>query len=551
MGRKPTMAEVIKMKPRAETGSDDLPPPPREPGADDGDEQPPPHTDADAPNAGTTRPWPEVFPLDRPAVPPFPVEVLPDWQRRMVGAAAAETETAPELAALDVLSAQAVACARRFQVEQRPGFLQPINLWLLSLLASGERKSRVFTLATAPLAAWEARKAEELGPRIASEGSAQRQLKGRLAKAEKVAADAKDPDARKAAAVEADDLAQQLAVFKVTRAPVLFVSEATPERMEELLEEQDGRAALLADEGGMLGLLGGRYSKGTPNLSTLLSAHDGGDVRIGRKRRDDGSGGDRRQLHALVTFGLSIQPETFTSAMRTNAAFFDTGFAWRFLFALVPSVKRTHEGPTVPEVISTEYAERMGELLDLPAPVGLDFPIVRPTPEALAALLTWEQAHESRVEAGGELEGLLRPWGRKLASRLCRIAALFHAAEHRRAPWAHPLEVETMKRAIALAPYFIAHARAVAFELKADPAMKLARAALEWIRRDKIERFSRHELHRMIARNEAAAVVDPALAILKERCFIRQALVEQAAEQKIGRPPGPAFEVNPQTHEAR
>jgi hypothetical protein len=87
----------------------------------------------------------------------------------------------------------------------------------------------------------------------------------------------------------------------------------------------------------MLGLLGGRYSKGQPNLATLLSAHDGGDVAVARRTRDTGSGGDRFQEHALVTFGLSVQPETFTATMRAHAAFFDTGFAWRFLFSVVPS----------------------------------------------------------------------------------------------------------------------------------------------------------------------------------------------------------------------
>src|ERR1700737_1421873 len=154
--------------------------------------------------------WPELIPLDTPQVPAFPTEVLPGWQRRLVDAAATETETAPDLGALAVLSAQATALQRKLVVEQRPGFVQPLALWTLSLLKSGGRKSRVFQLATAPLERWQAEKAAELGPQIAEEATARGGLEQRLRAAEKAAASAQDPEKRQAEEAAANSLAREL-----------------------------------------------------------------------------------------------------------------------------------------------------------------------------------------------------------------------------------------------------------------------------------------------------------------------------------------------------
>lgn len=479
-------------------------------------------------------PWSEPIPFSRPLVPSFPVELLPSWVRRFVEAVALETETAPDLAAMATLSALATACARRFQVEQRPGFAQPVNIWTLSLLTSGGRKSRVFSLATAPLAQWQAELAEEMRPALAAQASARRMLEDRLRHAERDGARAKDAESLRSAEAAAEDIAGRLARTPEPYEPVLFVSEGTPERLEATLKEQGGRIALLSDEAGMLGLLGGRYSKGEPNLSSLLLAHDGGDVRVMRGKREDGTGGDRFQSHALVTFGLSVQPETFATAMRTHAAFFDTGFAWRFLFAVVPSNlgKRTHDTPSVPAEVLAEYGQNMTELLNLPVPEGLEFPLLRPTPEAQTLLRDWEKKHETRLSEQGDLSELAS-YGSKLASRLCRIAALFHAAEHRGHPTAYPLSAETMQRALSLAPYLVAHAQALAINLEAAPATKLARKTLEWLKREHIQTFKKRDLHRAINSHGSASDLEAPLADLQSRCFIRPA-------------PGAAtYEVNP------
>ena len=48
--------------------------------------------------------------------------------------------------------------------------------------------------------------------------------------------------------------------------------------------EYGGRMAVLSDENAMIELLAGRYSRGAPHLSSLNTAHDGGRIRVARKR---------------------------------------------------------------------------------------------------------------------------------------------------------------------------------------------------------------------------------------------------------------------------
>src|SRR5262249_44652186 len=86
-----------------------------------------PGCDDDDPMPAEAAAWPAPTPFDRIAVPESPAQLLPDWHRRFVEAVALETETAPDLAALSALTTTAAACARRFSIEQRPGFCVPAN----------------------------------------------------------------------------------------------------------------------------------------------------------------------------------------------------------------------------------------------------------------------------------------------------------------------------------------------------------------------------------------------------------------------------------------
>jgi hypothetical protein len=134
--------------------------------------------------------------------------------------------------------------------------------------------------------------------------------------------------------------------------------------------------------------------------------------------------------------------------------------------------------------------------------------------------------------------------------QIVRLAGLLHASEPRGGPWERPIALSTMERAIALEPYFVAHAKAARFELDVDPAVQRARRAVEWIRgrpsMGGARPFTRSELHKVIAKNRPVTEIDPLLLLLIRHGAIKEV---EAPTQTGGRPRGATFEVRPNLSE--
>ncbi len=499
--------------------------------------------------------WPELIPIGAPeAPPPFPVDHLPHWLARFVIEVAEQLQVPLDLVGMCVLSVLSTICARRFWISPRTGWKQPALLWTLTMLASGNRKTAAFDLATAPLRAFVKRRSADLHNTIAAEGSQLRVLKSSLARAEKRASEAKAPEERTASEIEATEFAMRVATFRLTPKPLLFLSEATPERLEEMLAEH-GRAAVLADEAGLLGLLAGRYGKSAPNLDPFIQGYEGNTVHVGRMKKQDGSGGDRHAEAAHVTLGLVPQPDVALPHLRSSEAFAATGFLWRFLFSMPCSKvgnRNARAAAASQEVLET-YSARIGELLNMSEPLpdcsGDEIPVLHATAEAAEAVLQFEELLEPRLRAGeGDLAGL-GSWGSKLLGQLVRLAALLHAAEYRAKPVETPLDLSTMQRALAFAPYFIAHAQAARFEMHVDDNTKQALRALEWMRRRAsggVRIFTRSELHKAIAKNKPVDEIDPLVAFLKRHGAIREIAPPKGT---VGAPRKATYEVHPEIGE--
>ena len=86
------------------------------------------------------------------------------------------------------------------------------------------------------------------------------------------------------------------------RAPRLWTSDSTPERLQSLLADHDERMALISDEGGIFEIMAGLYSDGKANIDVFLQAHAGRSVRVDR--------GSRTVYlnKPSLSFGLAIQP---------------------------------------------------------------------------------------------------------------------------------------------------------------------------------------------------------------------------------------------------
>jgi replicative DNA helicase len=78
------------------------------------------------------------------ALATFPAAALPGWLADFVQAVATATQTPTDLAGMLALSALATAAGGRVEVEPRPGFREPLNLFTAVALPPGNRKSAVF-----------------------------------------------------------------------------------------------------------------------------------------------------------------------------------------------------------------------------------------------------------------------------------------------------------------------------------------------------------------------------------------------------------------------
>jgi replicative DNA helicase len=173
-------------------------------------------------------PWPAPKPLEGPPLPAFPTKALPSWLGAWVEAQTTALQVPADLPALLALSVLATACAQRFQISVRRGWIEPLNLYLLVALPSGTRKSVVFEAATRPLVAFELEQARQLKEAVPIAEEMMRQARLRLV----VAADS---------VVQSAGEKNDPAGAEPWR---IFVSDATPERVASLLAENAGRGAL-------------------------------------------------------------------------------------------------------------------------------------------------------------------------------------------------------------------------------------------------------------------------------------------------------------------
>jgi hypothetical protein len=494
---------------------------------------------AAAENAEPWRPeaegWPELQPFDDIGLPAFPTHVLPPALRDWVAAESLATQTPPDLAALLALAVCGACIARRVYVEPRPGWREPVNLYVSVLLDPGNRKSAVFTDATAPLREIEAELiARERGP-VAIAQSERRQKEARLRKLERLAGEKGDIHAQEEAARLAESLAEENEVFL----PRLIVDDATAEKLGAMLAEQNGRIASLSPEGGVFDLMAGLYSKnGIPQFDIYLKGHSGDDLitdRISRK--------SVRVTRPALTCAYAMQPQVIRG-LADKPAFRGRGLLARFFYSAPKSwIGHRHVAPPpVPDGIREAYRQVVRELAAVPDGEQA----LRLSAAAEARLRDWEGEVERMLGDGGELEAL-RDWGGKLAGLTVRLAGILHCAE---CGPAGEIQAETLDAAIAIARYAVPHAAAALALMAGGTAGRDddARWIWRWIERHELREFTRRDAYQQGKhRFPTAEDLEPAIGELIKRGYIRPMA---SGRPGPGRPPSPVYEINPAARES-
>src|SRR5262249_53663826 len=149
-----------------------------------------------------------------------------------------------------------------------PGYVEPLCIWAVPALQSGNRKTAVHTAMTAPLrkkerAICEAVKAKRVAiesERVTIEARV-KALRSRLSNSE---------DFEHAEEMKREITRLETTMPDLPTMPSLWAQDVTPEKLGVIMADNAERLAILSDEGGFFDILTGRYSNGIPNLDTCL-----------------------------------------------------------------------------------------------------------------------------------------------------------------------------------------------------------------------------------------------------------------------------------------
>lgn len=500
---------------------------------------------------GVENDWEEPLSIDRPTLALFPVDLLGPTLASVVEAVAAQVQVAPDIPAMIALAAISVAVGGRVQVRIRPGWAEAPALWTATVAGAGERKSAAEAPFSDTLRGIERQLQAKAIPEIEDAEQAIKIAEARLAEAEKLAIKAK-PDMRQLRMEEAKLAKQELRELGAVPAPPrLLFGDITPAAMPVKAAQQGGRMGVIHSEGTLIKQMGGLYNSGTSDTGFALDAYDGKAMPVDRIGRDS-----VEMESAHLTIGLLVQPIILEQLGRKkDDEMLHNGFVQRFLYGF-PASRLGYQDPRgskpIPAELMDDLRNRLGALVH-----GLwkntMTRAVTFTDEASEEMYLFQEAMQERLRRGGDLHPIAS-WASKLPGKLARIAALVTLYED---PAATHVEAAQLRAALAMAPYFITHARLCLDLMGANRDAKLmpARDVLEWLRRRKDDKrsepFTIRDAQRGVDGNSwgpegvTSETVREAIDVLVDKGWVMPLPAPERPEGQRGRAPSPRFAPHP------
>ncbi|MFE2300817.1 DUF3987 domain-containing protein [Streptomyces sp. NPDC059445] len=495
--------------------------------------------------------WEDPLSIDRPTLAPFPVDLLGPSLATVVKAVTAQVQVAPDIPAMIALSAVSVAVGGRAQVRVRPGWSEAPALWTATVAGAGERKSAAEAPFSDTLRGLERELQAKAVPEIEDAEQTLKIAQARLDDAEKAAIKAK-PDMRALRMDEAKLAKQELREMgPVPALPRLLFGDITPAAMPVKAAQQGGRMGVIHSEGTLIKQMGGLYNSGASDTGFALDAYDGKAMPVDRVGRDS-----IEMESAHLTIGLLVQPIILEQLGRKkDDEMLHNGFVQRFLYGF-PASRLGYQDPRgsvpIPSEVMDDLRHRLGQLVH-----GLwKNTMVRAvtfTDEASEVMYGFQEQMQERLRRGGDLHAMAS-WGSKLPGKLARIAALITLYED---PAATQVQAAQLRAALAMAPYFVTHARLCLDLMGANRDAKLmpARDVLDWLRRRKDDKrrepFTVRDAQRGVDGNSwgpegvTSETVQDAIHVLADKGWVVLLPAPERPEGQRGRAPSPRYAPHP------
>jgi hypothetical protein len=414
-------------------------------------------------------------PLLRPIAPGggYPVHALGPL-RVAVEAVQAMTQAPMAIPAASALSVASLAVQAFADVETLGG-TRPLSLYMLTIAASGERKSSCDEPLMAALRTHEREQATILRDDLTQWQNAHALWKGER---ERILAEAKKGKGEKRVAAEVD-LRALGPEPSAPPGPERTLPAPTIQGLTRQYRENQPSCGLFSDEGGKF--FGG-YSMASENrLATLAALNDlwgGAPVRIGL-----GGEGVYTLYGRRLAVHLMVQPGVARAFMADPMAT-DTGFLARFLTCEPPSAigTRLHVNARHDQGPVDAFGARLAAVLAEPMPMDLDTRELQPrvlplSRDARAMLVQFSDAIEVQQGANGDLAHITGS-ASKAAEQAARIAGVLTLWRDLNAP---SVTMKDMADAIALATFYLAEAARLADGAKISAEIDKAERLRQWL----------------------------------------------------------------------
>ena len=322
-------------------------------------------------------------------------------------------------------------------------------LYIVIAADSGSGKSGVIKNATRPIEDEERDFNRRNAAAIANYASKIRIAEATIGKMEKEAA------AGKCTAEDVQEALEERARIeseeKVT-AKRIFTTNATVEKLANLIAQNGGRYAIISAEGSsILSNAAGRYNNDKPEASVFLSAHDGDTIRIDRVGREP----DYIE-NPTLSMTIGVQPGILKELLK-NPYFMESGFNQRLLFVCPRdnTGKRNFKTEAIPANVYREYSALIARAAKCQP--GKEAITVEFTREALAIFESLYDHIESRLN-----EDLfpIKAWAEKYRGTVARIALCLFCMQGPNDPVLEAIDAATLRSAIRIGEYFISTAKA-------------------------------------------------------------------------------------------
>jgi replicative DNA helicase len=474
---------------------------------------------------------------------PFPTHALPAIVKNMVKAAAISLQVDVGATATSALTSIAAACGGRVYIRLKPGWVEPTNLFTVTVADPGERKSSIQEAMVTGLTQAEATLdavGEDDRRRLAYEHDV----------AEKAFEKAKDKASHAKAGIDRDlalnlvmQESERLQAIVVPAQPQIVFGDLTPEATAMALGHQGGKIAVVTAEGGLFGTIAGRYSGGKANVDIFTQGYTGESVRVDRVGRDT-----VKIPRACITLGLMVQPEVMRE-VGGNKALTGRGLVDRFLFCEPTSNvgHRDSRSTAIPEAVKKSYDSRIKSLV-----LSLEKHMERHQGEPVTLTLSDKaqdrfyevmEAIELRMAPDGDCHEI-RGWAAKHAGRIGRIAGLIHMVEYGTSSTV--VCAATIAMAARIGRYYLSHAPRAYSQMQLDVDTQDAvyvhdRLRLHFAREDAGETIAEREIQRLCRKFKNKNELLPALNRLVDNGWIFP--IDDSPDGP-GRPASPRYRVH-------